>query len=148
MGNCFYKTITPLNDMEEQQRYYEQKLRYEMDSWDLKDALSRGEKIMAIDARSAEAYDNEHIPGAVNIPHRTMSAETTAHLDKEVLYVTYCSGIGCNASTKGALKMLNLGFKVKELTGGLDWWKKDGYPTEGKKVKNTFPGNKEWSYVG
>ena len=134
--------------MEEQQRYYEQKLRYEMDSWDLQDAMSRGEKIIPIDARSAEAYDNEHIPGAVNIPHRTISAESTSHLDKEVLYVTYCSGIGCNASTKGALKMLKLGFKVKELTGGLDWWKKDGYPTEGKKVRNTFPGSKEWSYVG
>lgn len=134
--------------MKEQQLYYEQKLHYEMDSWDLKDAVSRGEKIIAIDARSTESYENEHIPGAVNIPHRTMTPESTSHLDKEVLYVTYCSGIGCNASTKGALKMLNLGFKVKELSGGLDWWKRDGYPTEGSKVKSSLSNGIEWSYVG
>jgi hypothetical protein len=27
--------------------------------------------------------------------------------------------------------MTKLGFRVKELMGGLDWWKRDGYPTEG-----------------
>jgi len=48
------------------------------------------------------------------------------------LIVTYCDGIGCNASTKGALDMAKLGFNVKELIGGLDWWKRDGHPTAGK----------------
>jgi rhodanese-related sulfurtransferase len=67
------------------------------------------------------------------MPHREMTAESTQHLDKEVLYVTYCDGIGCNASTKGALKMAKLGFKVKELIGGIEWWKFDGYATEGTK---------------
>lgn len=134
--------------MNEQQLFYEQKLQYEMDSWDLKDAVSRGEKILPLDARSAQAFENEHIPGAINIPHRTMSPDTTSHLDKDVLYVSYCSGIGCNASTKGALNMVKLGFKVKELVGGLDWWKRDGYPTEGRKVSNAVPGGSEWSYIG
>ena len=44
----------------------------------------------------------------------------------------YCDGIGCNASTKTALKLLTLGFQVRELMGGLDWWKRDGYATTGK----------------
>jgi hypothetical protein len=39
------------------------------------------------------------------------------------------SGIGCNGSTKGALKMTELGFRTKELIGGLDWWKRDDHPT-------------------
>lgn len=47
------------------------------------------------------------------------------------LIVTYCDGIGCNASTKGALNMATLGFNVKELIGGLDWWKRDGHSTAG-----------------
>jgi rhodanese-related sulfurtransferase len=46
-------------------------------------------------------------------------------------YVCYCDGIGCNASTKGALNMAKLGFKVKELIGGIEWWKFDGYATAG-----------------
>ena len=60
-----------------------------------------------------------------------MDEEATSRLDKGTLYVTYCDGIGCNASTKGALKLARLGFSVRELMGGLDWWIRDGYATEG-----------------
>ena len=67
----------------------------------------------------------------MSLPHRTMSDTTTLAFDRNALVVTYCDGIGCNASTKGALNMTNLGFRVKELMGGLDWWKRDGHPTEG-----------------
>lgn len=117
--------------METQIQYYENKLAFEMDPSDLFDALNNGEKVVALDARKAFGFEAEHIPGAINIPHREMTPETTAHLDKDLLYVTYCDGIGCNASTKGALNMTKLGFKVKELIGGIEWWKFDGYATEG-----------------
>ena len=117
--------------MKDQIAHYENKLRYEIDSFDLYSQLSTDTAIIVIDARSAEAYRTEHIPAAINLPHRTMSPETTQHLDKSALCVTYCDGIGCNASTKGALNMVKLGFTVKELMGGLDWWIRDGYATEG-----------------
>ena len=115
--------------MNEQLLHYEQKLAYETDAWDLKLAMESGESVIVIDARSDAAYQKEHIPGAINLPHRTMSEETTRNLSRDVLIVTYCDGIGCNSSTKGALNMTRLGFKVKELIGGLDWWKRDGHPT-------------------
>ena len=115
--------------MKEQQKHYEAKLANEIDSWDLHVALEEGARITVVDARSNEAFSAEHIPGAVNIPHREMSEATTRQIDAELLVVTYCDGIGCNASTKGALNMLKLGFQVKELIGGLDWWKRDGHPT-------------------
>lgn len=117
--------------METQIKHYENKLAYEMDASDLFEALNNGENIVPLDARKAFGYEGEHIPGAINIPHREMNEATTMHLDKDVLYVTYCDGIGCNASTKGALAMCRLGFKVKELIGGIEWWKFDGYATEG-----------------
>ena len=116
--------------MEEQLKHYEGKLAYETDSWDLKTMLEAGENLVVIDARSPGVFGAEHIPGAINIPHREMSAETTGHLDKSALIAVYCDGIGCNASTKGALNMTRLGFRVKELMGGIDWWKRDGHPTE------------------
>ena len=112
--------------------FYEAKLAYETDSWDLFEAIKSEEPWVVVDARSGEAYAQEHIPTAVSIPHKTMSELTTAHLDKSKIYVTYCDGIGCNASTKGALKLARLGFRTKELLGGMDWWKRDGYATEGK----------------
>jgi rhodanese-related sulfurtransferase len=116
--------------MEDQLFFYQRKLDYEIDAWDLAEALKK-ESITIIDARSEAAFKTEHIPGALSIPHRTMNAETTAHISKDTLVVTYCDGIGCNASTKGALNMTRLGFRVKELMGGIDWWKRDGYATEG-----------------
>jgi len=108
--------------------HYAAKLEFEIDAWDLR--MSE-EEIVIIDARSIEAYEKEHIPDAVSLPHRTMNEATTAHLRRDVLHVTYCDGIGCNASTKGALNLARLGFRVKELIGGLDWWKRDGYGTDG-----------------
>ena len=115
--------------MDDQLKHYSDKLAYEIDSWDLNVALEAGENITVIDARSREAFHQEHIPGAISIPHRTMSSETTGDIDKRALVVTYCDGIGCNGSTKGALNMVKLGFRVRELMGGLDWWKRDGRKT-------------------
>jgi len=121
-----------------QQEFYERKLQFEMDPSDLFQALEEGQKIVPLDARQAFGYEMEHIPGAINII-QVLSAfrryltmwESTQHLNKEVVYACYCDGIGCNASTKSALKLTKLGFKVKELMGGLAWWKFDGYETEG-----------------
>ena len=118
-----------------QMEHYKQKLAFETDAWDLKEALDRNDPVVVVDGRSAEAYAREHIPGAVNLPHREIGAETTAALDRSRLYVCYCDGIGCNASTKTALKLLGLGFEVRELMGGLDWWKRDGYATEGAEAR-------------
>ena len=120
-----------VNAMNDQISFYEEKIKYEMDAWDVHDAINRGEKMIIIDARSKESFTDEHIKGAVNIPYRTMTSESTSHIDKNTLCVVYCSGIGCNASTKGALKMTQLGFKVKELIGGIEWWNQEGYETEG-----------------
>lgn len=96
----------------DQLRHYSNKLAYEIDSYDLMAALEKGENILVIDTRSPLAFAVEHIPGAVSLPHRTMSVTAMANLDKNTLVVTYCDGIGCNASTKGALNMTKLGFRV------------------------------------
>jgi rhodanese-related sulfurtransferase len=107
----------------------EDKLRFHTDSWDLSVDLKAGvSKIIVIDARSRDAYAAGNIPGAISFPHREMSAQTTAGLDRGKVYVVYCDGIGCNASTKGSHKLARLGFRTKELLGGFDWWSRDGHP--------------------
>jgi rhodanese-related sulfurtransferase len=116
--------------MDEQLKHYADKLAYEIDSWDLKVARENGENVVVIDARSPEAYAAGHIPGAISLPHRQMDATSTAQFGRDALIVVYCDGIGCNASTKGALTMARMGFRVKELIGGLDWWKRDGHTIE------------------
>ena len=117
--------------MNEQLSYYNSKLAYEMDPSDLFTYLEESQEFVVLDTRQSHGFEKERIPGAINLPHREMTEATTSHLDRTKTYVCYCDGIGCNASTKGAIKMTELGFKVMELIGGLEWWKFDGYATEG-----------------
>lgn len=93
--------------------------------------LESGEAdFVVLDARSPETFARGHVPGAINIPHRRIDAVSTAALAKNRPIVTYCDGIGCNASTKAALKLAELGFTVKEMLNGLDGWRRDGFAVE------------------
>lgn len=131
--------LFPPVDPQESVAYLQYKLSYYTDAWDLAEDLAQGiNAIVVIDARSVEVYQAGHITGAISFPHRTMNAESTAQLDRSKVYITYCDGIGCNGSTKAAWKLASLGFQVKELIGGLDFWKRDGHPL----TWGTSPG--EW----
>ena len=117
--------------MNDQIRYYENKLKYEIDPFDLHERIVDGDHIVVVDARASEMYDERHITNAISLPSGNMSDETTSYFDNTALYVTYGDHVACNASTKGALMLARLGFPVKELMGGLDVWQKYGYATEG-----------------
>ena len=85
-------------------QHYRDKLEFETDAWDLQEMVRTGVKVVIVDTRAEASYAQEHIPNAVSFPHRRMNAESTNQLERDAVYVTYCDGIGCNASTKGALK--------------------------------------------
>ena len=104
--------------------HFESRLEWEIDAADLHANQSA---YIVIDARTPEVFAMGHVPGAINLPHRTITAETAA-FPKDAVLVTYCDGIGCNASTKAAVKLSRLGDRVKEMIGGMDWWRRDGLP--------------------
>ena len=111
--------------------HFARRLEVETDAWDLhEDLKNKVAGIVVVDTRKPESFQAAHIPGAINLHHAKITAETTATWSKDPTYVVYCAGIHCNASTKGAAKLADLGFKVKELLDGLDGWKKEGYPVE------------------
>ncbi len=62
----------------QQLTYYEEKLKYEMDSADAYEALQNGSEIVIVDGRASFAYEKEHIPLAINLPHRNISKESNA----------------------------------------------------------------------
>lgn len=106
------------------------RLSCETDPYDVHHDLSDGVAgFLVIDARQASAYREECLPGALGIPHTEMTAESLGGLDPEPLYVTYGWGPACNAGTKAAVKLAAAGFRVKEMIGGLEYWKRQGYPT-------------------
>lgn len=110
--------------------HFENKLANEIDSWDLFEAQKANDNVVVFDVRSLEAFQGQHIAGAKSFPHKMINQDNTADLDRSAIYVTYCDGIGCNASTAGAMKLAKLGFNVRELIGGLNWWRDHQYPTQ------------------
>jgi rhodanese-related sulfurtransferase len=102
--------------------------RHPADLW--QDLVAGTPNLIVVDARYAEAYEREHLPGAINLPVRDLDEAATAHLSRDALYVVYCWNESCHASAKAAQRLEALGFKVKELHGGLQTWRKQGYPTE------------------
>ncbi|GAA4921775.1 rhodanese-like domain-containing protein [Streptomyces coeruleoprunus] len=111
--------------------YFLAKLSSECDPSDVEHDIShKVPGVVVVDSRSVESFQEAHIPGALNLPHRTLSPEDVADLDREATYVTYGFGPDCNAGTKGAAKLAVLGFKVKEMIGGFEYWKRDGFPVE------------------
>ena len=73
-----------------------------------------------IDIRSIESYNNNHIPGAVNIQMDNLLLMPSKYLNKNERYYIYCKqGVSssklCNILTK-------YGYKVTNLVGGYEEW--------------------------
>ncbi len=111
--------------------FFRAKLGYETDCADVYFDLTHNlADFVIIDTRSAEAYAAGHVPGAVNIPGSQMTAPRMAAYAADTLFITYCWGPGCNGATKGAIQLSALGYAVKEMIGGIEYWQKEGYPVE------------------
>jgi rhodanese-related sulfurtransferase len=111
--------------------HFRSKLAFETDPSDVyMDLQNNSTEIIVIDARTQEAYSQEHVPGATNLPWRKIDSSSTAAMPRDRVLVTYCDGIHCNASTKAAMRLTALGFRVKEMLDGMQGWKREGYPVE------------------
>ena len=127
---------TPAAEPNATRLHYSGKLAYETDPSDVHTDLENGMRgFVLVDARNKDAFDEKHLPGAMNVPYRTITADTTKTLSRERPVVVYCWGPGCNAATKAAVRLSTLGFRVKEMIGGIEYWEKEGYRVEGSKAQ-------------
>lgn len=64
-------------------QHFRSKLAFETDPSDVyTDMQNRETGFIVIDARRPESYAKAHIPGSVNLPYRTIDAQTTADIPK------------------------------------------------------------------
>jgi len=123
----------PAADPQDASRHFASKLSVETDPSDVMLDLQRGQTgFIIVDVRNADDFEESHVEGAISFPYRQINAETVTRLPKDKLIVTYCWGPGCNASTKAALRLSSLGYRVKEMIGGLEYWKREGGNLTGK----------------
>ncbi|MFF3486636.1 rhodanese-like domain-containing protein [Streptomyces sp. NPDC002701] len=85
---------------------------------------------VVVDSRSTESWDQGHVPGAVHLPTALVPAEAGRLLDRAVPVVTYCWGPGCDGATRSALALTELGYQVKEMLGGFEYWVREGFEFE------------------
>ncbi|MBB2482505.1 rhodanese-like domain-containing protein [Bacillus sp. APMAM] len=117
--------------------HFMNKLTFETDVADLSIDLKKGyEGIIVVDVRDSISYEECHIPGAVSLPNNKINEETTSGLSKDKTIITYCWGPACNGATRAAAKFAKLGFRVKELIGGIEYWRKEGGDVVGSVAEN------------
>ena len=109
--------------------HFSSRLAHETDPSDVYAAQNAGDVLVLVDVRSVEAWDQGHILGAKHVPYRDIPARI-AEFDPGVPVVVYCWSPGCNAGTKGALAFAQLGFDVREMIGGYEYWVREGQPAE------------------
>ena len=105
-------------------QYFAKLLSVETDCWDVHVEMETDAPgFVLLDVRSAKEYDAGHIPGAVNLPHRTISERSLAAYAPDTLFIVYCDGPHCNGADRAALRLAELGRPVKKMIGGVEGWK-------------------------
>jgi rhodanese-related sulfurtransferase len=53
--------------------------------------LVREEDAQLVEVLPADEFEDEHLPGAINIPLKTLDAQSTASLDPQRPVIVYCN---------------------------------------------------------
>jgi rhodanese-related sulfurtransferase len=86
--------------------------------------------IVLIDSRGEAGWNQGHIPGAVHMPTDEIHSRARNTIDPAARVVTYCWGPGCNGATRAAREFATLGYQVKEMLGGIEYWIREGFPIQ------------------
>ncbi|MBB6344774.1 ArsR/SmtB family transcription factor [Nonomuraea muscovyensis] len=91
---------------------------------------------IVVDVRSAGAYAEAHLPGALSLPLAELQdrlAELDARLaglPRDAEIVAYCGGPYCVVSPKAVRLLRERGYTARPLDGGLTGWRRSGRPVQ------------------
>jgi rhodanese-related sulfurtransferase len=108
--------------------HFAAKLRYETDASDVAAAQTAGERFVLVDTRGHAAWHQGRAVGAIHLPTSEIVERAASEIPLDMPVVVYCWGPGCNGSTKAALQFSRLGYVVRELIGGFEYWAREGLP--------------------
>lgn len=139
----FSASEVPASDLSaEAQRHFATRLQFETDPSDIAAALAAGDEFALIDVRGDAAWLQGRIAGAIQMPRLTIRERATSEIPAGKAVVVYCWGPACNAATKAALEFARLGYPVKEMIGGFEYWAREGLDVVGDHgpiVRSTDP---------
>ncbi|HET7083825.1 MAG TPA: rhodanese-like domain-containing protein [Rhizomicrobium sp.] len=121
--------------------HFLRRLSVETDCADVASALRAGERdfVLLHVVGSPQAYAKQHVPGALHLAHRDITAGRMSVWPKETLFVVYCAGPHCNGADRAALNLARLGRPVKIMIGGITGWADEGLPFVSGSEPGVFP---------
>ena len=108
--------------------HFAAKLQFETDASDVHAAIENGDTFVLIDTRGEAAWRQGRVPQAIHLPTAEIGQRAAALVAPGTPVVVYCWGPGCNGSTKAALQFSLLGYEVREMIGGFEYWAREGLP--------------------
>ena len=100
--------------------HFRAKLSFETDPSDVFADQQEGTAFALVDTRSQAAWDQGH----------AIAARASAEIPHGTPVVVYCWSPGCNGGDKAALAFAQLGYDVRLMIGGFEYWAREGYPVE------------------
>ena len=107
--------------------HFEAKLSFETDPADVRAAQRAREAFTLIDSRSEASWRQGRLPGAVHMPTAEIADRALREVPIDAPVVVYCWGPACNGSTRAAREFSRLGYRVKEMIGGYEYWVREGF---------------------
>lgn len=121
-------TASPPAASPEAAAHFARRLALETDCADVHQAFREGSvDFVLLDVRGPGLFAAGHVPGAVNLPHRAITADRMAAWPEGTLFVVYCAGPHCNGADRAALRLAGLGRPVKLMIGGMTGWLDEGF---------------------
>ncbi|SDG99697.1 rhodanese-like domain-containing protein [Microbacterium sp. 77mftsu3.1] len=111
--------------------YFETRLHVETDPSDVYASQRAGDAFVLVDVRDTDAWDQGHASGAIHIPHGQIASRAASEIAQHIPVVVYCWSPGCNGGARGAVEFARLGYAVREMIGGFEYWAREGLPVEG-----------------
>ena len=88
------------------------------------------EDVYIYDMNDAMRWQQNHVPGAVNLDPQNFTEQDLAY-NKDSTLIFYCSNPMCRKAPNAAKKVKAMGYEnVKVLSAGIAGWMADGYDVE------------------
>ena len=124
-------TVGHMTNSADAAAHFAARLAFETDVSDVHSALETGAPgFVFVDTRSQESWDQGHARGAIHMPKPDMAERIPVEYPVGTEFVVYCWGPGCNGAQRAGLIISELGYAVKEMIGGFEYWAREGMPVD------------------